>query len=581
MKLHRLKATTSTQQAQPPGRPRGRQIRALRRISQGLFLALFLFLLFQTEFRGTFDSAYSELIRLKYPVSIFLEMDPLVAFSTAVSSHALYGKVIWALVIIVGTVIVGRFFCGWICPLGTINHLFSSFQPEHKGKKRVEANRYKKWMATKYYLLFALIALSIFTSLQTGLIDPIPFLVRSLSVGILPAVNLAVRAGLDSLYASNIGILQGLADAGYRVLGSSVLSYKTQYYHFAFLIGGIFVAVLVLNRFITRFWCRGICPLGALMGLLSRFAVFGMEKDHAKCDDCNMCLLHCQGACDPQGKVPWRQAECHLCFNCDSVCPNDVIRFKFFPRLDAVRVQPDLKRRRVLESFAAGLVALPLFRTSLGWTKNRNDRLIRPPGSLEEAEFLARCIRCGECMKVCPTNAIQPTMFEAGIEGIWTPSLVMRVGYCEYHCVLCSQVCPTGAIWKITEAEKLGLPASGTEPEAGAADGRRSAPIKIGTAFYDRGRCLPWAMDIPCIVCEEFCPTSPKAIWVLREEVTRSDGSTVVVQRPRVDVDRCVGCGICEYVCPVQDRPAVYVTNIGETRSRTNQIRLESGSYNK
>jgi polyferredoxin len=558
------------------GSPRGRRIRWVRRISQGFFLALFFFLLFQTEFRGDFDQSSAEIIRLKYPVSLFLEMSPLVAVSTALSTHAIYNKVILALIIIVGTILIGRFFCGWVCPLGTLNQFFSSFKPERKALARIDANRYKKWMSTKYYLLFAFIALAIFTSLQIGLLDPIAFLIRSLATSVLPGISAAMRHGLDSLYASNIRVLQIFADAGYSVLGASLLSYKPQYYNFGFLIGAIFLAVLVLNRFITRFWCRGICPLGALMGLFSHWSIFGMEKDHAKCDDCNLCLLHCQGACDPQGGVPWRQAECHLCFNCESVCPHDVIKFKFFPKQDrkSINARPDLKRRRVMESFAAGFIALPLFRASLGFAKNRNDRLIRPPGSLEEEEFLARCIRCGQCMKVCPTNAIQPALHESGIEGIWTPMLVMRVGYCEYNCVLCGQVCPTGAIWKITEAEKLGK-----SPETGDSD-QEAKPIKIGTAFFDRGRCLPWAMDIPCIVCEEFCPTSPKAIWTQEEEVTRSDGTVITVKRPRIDVDLCVGCGICEHACPVQDRPAVYVTNIGETRSRTNQIRLESGAYN-
>jgi len=567
---------TANESAKPAeGWARGRRLRGFRRISQLSFLVLFFFLLFQTDFRDIFDKGYAESIRLAHPVSIFLEMDPLVAFSTAFSTRAIYDRVILALILVVGTIFIGRFFCGWICPLGTINHFFSSFKPERRGKKRVDANHYKKWMAAKYYLLFVLIALSVFTSLQTGLLDPIPFLMRSISTSILPAMNTVLRWGLDSLYDSNIGMLQSLSDAGYFMLGTNLLSYKPQYYHLGFLIGILFLTVLVSNRFITRFWCRGICPLGALLGLLSRYSIFGMQKNQAKCDDCSLCTMHCQGACDPQGKTPWRQAECHLCFNCDSVCPKDAIQFKFFPRLDpqSIKVLPDLSRRRVMESFAAGFVALPLFRSSLGLSKNRNDRLIRPPGSLEEEDFLARCIRCGQCMKICPTNAIQPAFVEAGIEGLWTPMLVMRVGYCEYNCVLCSDVCPTGAIWKITEAEKLGKSyGTGRSP-------RKAKPISIGTAFFDRGRCLPWAMDIPCIVCEEFCPTSPKAIWTAEEQVTRSDGTPITLQRPRVDVDLCVGCGVCEHMCPVQDRPAVYITNIGETRSRTNQIRLESGAY--
>jgi len=550
------------------------KIRLLRRISQAVFFFLFLFLLFQTEFRGTFDEDGAGSVQIGYPVSIFLEMDPLVAFSTAISTHTLYGKLIWAVLIIIGTLIFGRFFCGWICPLGTLSHFLSSYKPERRGRTRVTANKYKGWMSVKYYLLFGLIITSIFSSVQTGLIDPIPFLVRSLSVSVLPAMSYALGNGLDYLYNTDVGFLKTASDAGYYVFGSNILSYVPRFFHFGWVIGVIFVVVMLLNRFITRFWCRGICPLGAFFGLISRFAIFGMVKDDSKCDDCNLCKLHCQGACDPQGGAQWRQAECHLCFNCEAVCPNDVIKFRFFPGLEGIKLNPDLKRRRVLASVAAGAAALPVMRASTGYEKRPNEFLIRPPGSVAEDEFLARCIRCGECMKVCPTNSIQPTMLEAGPEGIWTPMLVMRVGPCEHTCVLCSEVCPTGAIWKITEAEKLGK----TDPDD---PDKEVNPMKIGTAFFDRGRCLPWAMATACIVCEEFCPTSPKAIWTKEEEVTRPDGTTVVVKRPHVDPERCIGCGTCESVCPVQNKPAVYVTNIGETRSRTNQILLESGKSEK
>jgi ferredoxin len=179
-------------------------------------------------------------------------------------------------------------------------------------------------------------------------------------------------------------------------------------------------------------------------------------------------------------------------------------------------------------------------------------------------------------MKVCPNNALHPAFFEAGIEGLWTPILIARIGYCEPSCVLCGQVCPTGAIQKITEREKLGVGVP---------------PVKIGTAFYDHGRCLPWSMQTPCIVCEEFCPTSPKAIWVeeVDAEVRLAEPGPngeppgmkkVHLQRPHVDPALCIGCGACEKVCPVQDRPAVYVTSIGETRSKTNVILLENTNYN-
>jgi len=169
-------------------------------------------------------------------------------------------------------------------------------------------------------------------------------------------------------------------------------------------------------------------------------------------------------------------------------------------------------------------------------------------------------------MKACPNDALHPTLTEAGLEGIWTPTVVPRIGYCEASCVLCSQVCPTGAIWKTSSKEK------GWSPEKAGSD---TKAIRIGTAFFDRGRCLPWAMATQCIVCEEWCPTSPKAIYLRPAEVVDANGKIKQVMQPYLDPERCVECGACEFACPVRVHPAVYVTSIGESRSPANQILLK------
>jgi ferredoxin len=215
----------------------------------------------------------------------------------------------------------------------------------------------------------------------------------------------------------------------------------------------------------------------------------------------------------------------------------------------------DLGRRRVITSALSGVVAVPLLRSvSLSKPGFSNPGLIRPPGSLEEKEFLRRCVRCGECMKVCITNGLQPTLMEAGLEGIWSPVLIPRIGYCEYRCTLCGQVCPTGAIKKLELQEKM--------------------KVKIGLAMIDKGRCLPYAHATPCIVCEEVCPTPKKAIWFEEARVKDREGKEKVLKQPRVDLELCIGCGICETKCPVVGRPAIYVTSVGESRSKENQLLL-------
>ena len=537
----------------------------LRRTLQIIFFLLFLFLLLKTEFRGSLHAAATDM-RIPYPVRLFFQIDPLVALSNLLSSRALYHGLLWSLVVLIPTLFLGRFFCGWICPLGSVHHFFGSLKSERKrGKRLLESNRYKRWQTTKYYLLIAGLAAALLGSGILGWLDPIALLVRSLALSLLPGTNYALSAVLHAMEHSRFAPLQATGGILHFALGGWLLTFKQLYFRQAIGLGLIFIFLVALNFRITRFWCRALCPLGALLGIVSRWSVLGLVKHTEHCKDCDRCLLHCQGGDDPIGGVPWRQAECHLCLNCVADCPEQGLHFKFFAAQESLGAS--LQRRKVLTGLVAGAAVVPLLRSTPGFAAQRNARLLRPPGALDEDYFLARCIRCGECMKVCPTNALHPALGEAGLEGLWTPVMVPRIGYCETSCVLCSQVCPTGAIWEITSKEK-----------GWAAGGAHDAkPIHVGTAFFDRGRCLPWAMATECIVCEEWCPTSPKAIYLQPAEVVIADGNRTLVKQPLLDPARCVGCGACEYACPVRDQPAIYVTSIGESRSRTNQFLLNRG----
>jgi ferredoxin len=142
-------------------------------------------------------------------------------------------------------------------------------------------------------------------------------------------------------------------------------------------------------------------------------------------------------------------------------------------------------------------------------------------------------------MKVCLTNGLQPVLWEAGLEGIYTPRLVPRMGYCAHTCTLCSQVCPTGAIPRLELEVK-------------------QATV-LGTAFIYRNRCIPYTEGRDCLVCEEHCPVSPKAIAFVEQEVFNSQGAHILVKAPVVQPDRCIGCGHCEQVCPVGGAAAIRV----------------------
>jgi polyferredoxin len=506
----------------------------LRRLSQGLFLLLFVFLFLETESKGADE--------LGWPVRLFLDFDPLVLLTTLLSAHAAAIAFYLSIILIIITVILGRVFCGWVCPLGTLNNMV--------GSMRIRAGRHLHWFGLKYYILAFLLVSSIFTLQLVGLMDPISLLIRSFSLSVHPFFSHGATALFDALYRADIRGLTDASEALYSVLKKTVLPFRQPHYMQAFFVGVLFIAVLGLNLRERRLWCRYLCPLGALLGLLSRYSLLKRSVSEG-CNECGSCAQACQGGAAPDIKGGWRAEECYYCMNCDDLCPQNAVSFGFSGR--KARAGLDLGRRRLITAAALGAAAVPLMRIN-PVTERADPGLIRPPGSLPEREFLKRCVKCGECMKVCITNGLQPALLEAGLEGIWSPVLVPTVGYCEFRCTLCGQVCPTGAIKRLPLDEKV--------------------KVKIGLAMIDRNRCLPWAHATPCIVCEEVCPTPKKAIWLEEARVRGREGGEVLLKQPRVDLELCIGCGICEAKCPVMDRPAIYVTSIGESRSEENQLLL-------
>lgn len=511
----------------------------IRRISQGLFLLLFLFLFIQTESKGSNT--------IGYPVKLFLDFDPFIFLTTVLATRVQEIPIAFflSITVIIITIVLGRVFCGWVCPLGTLNNIVGSLKKKHLKKAPLYLHR------IKYYILIALLVSSVFTLQLAGILDPISLLIRSFSLSIYPLINYGARAFFDGLYNIDIPGVIYISESIYTVMKKSILSFQQTYYLQGIFIGVIFFTILGLNLVEKRFWCKYLCPLGALLGLFSRYAILKREVSEG-CTSCGMCDTVCQGAAFSEKREEWRKTECLACFNCDDICPANAVHFGFGRKSVP---SMDLGRRRVMLSVLSGVLVVPLIRsTPFSNIPSLNPRLIRPPGALEEEEFLKRCVKCGECMKVCITNGLQPTFLEAGLEGIWSPMLIPKIGYCEYRCTLCGQVCPSGAIRRLTFEDKM--------------------KVRIGIAMIDKSRCLPYANHTPCIVCEEVCPTPKKAIWFEDVIVKDRDGRKLIVKQPHVDLNLCIGCGICETKCPVGNKPAIYVTNIGESRSKTNQLLL-------
>jgi MauM/NapG family ferredoxin protein len=414
--------------------------------------------------------------------------------------------------------------------LGTILDVFSL----KRWRRSDAASPSEGWRRVKYFLLVTILAAAFFGNMSLLVLDPITILLRTLSTAIWPAFDRIITAAESTLYQ-----VPGLAKTVMELdtwLRPGILPSSPVYSRNSFLFLSIFLGIIALNLLKPRFWCRYLCPLGGLLGLLSKFALIQRVVGEG-CKGCRLCTADCPtGTIDSDKDYASDPGECTMCLDCFESCPQEGIALKArIPRPQWQEYDPG--RRDFLAALGTTIAGLALFRVGAG-TFRQPKHLLRPPG-INPEDFLSTCIRCAECIQACPTGGLQPSVTDAGLEGLWTPVLVPRIGYCDYSCNACGQICPTEAIPPLTLEQKR--------------------EMVIGKAYINTDRCIPWADNEGCIVCEEMCPIPDKAIYLEEIEILNDDGEMAILQLPHVDRELCIGCGVCEFKCPLDGEAAIRV----------------------
>jgi polyferredoxin len=460
---------------------------------------------------------------------LLMRLDPLAMLANLISSRTFEALSAIALIMVALALVTGRAWCGWLCPLGTVLDWFS-----FNRLRRWNLQLHDGWRSVKYMILFAIILAAIFTNLTLMIFDPLTIMVRSFAVAVWPALDSVITGG--EMLLSMIPPLQPAIANFNDFVRPALLPAEPLIYTDSLLFGLIFLGIIALNLISERFWCRYLCPLGAFYGLIAKIGII-RRRVNTSCIHCKLC----EDAC-PTGTIQRKKdcssdpSECIVCLKCMDSCP--CATSDFGPVYTAAKWNSYDPHLRHLLIGSGAAVVLALLSHIIPAARRKDTALVWPPGATERS-LCDRCIRCGLCIKSCPTAAIQPVPIGNDARVLWAPSIVPRTGFCQYSCNNCGQACPAQAIPALSLKVKQDTP--------------------IGWAYIDRNRCLPWAENTPCIVCEEMCPVPQKAIILTTVQVNDGKGGKIELQRPGVVKQRCIGCGLCEYKCPVSGQAAIRV----------------------
>jgi len=435
-------------------------------------------------------------------------LDPIWHIIGFIEKRPLTSNFIVFALLILATFFTGRFFCNYMCPLGSSLDLF---------------DRLKR----------AVIKIGIFSPPKSKGIE-LPFL----NSVIFTAIIFSAFLGLNlAHFTSPLSLSSALFGLFLNPLNWLQKGYLNPFLHLFFLI-----LPFLLGLKSHRTWCIYICPSGWFLGLLSSIGILKLFFS-SQCNTCKKCEQICpMDAIQLKDNKLVKPNLCHMCLLCIKDCPQGAISIKAL-NFKSSYGTPFLKERR--EFLLGGALGLAISHLATQKGVFRGDHIgslmpkefIRPPGAIPEKVFEILCIRCGLCMANCPSNTLQPLGFQNGLLSIFTPVLVPRIGACYPDCNLCGNLCPTGAIRNLELNEKQWA--------------------KMGTAVIYKEKCIAWEWEKRCLVCDEACPY---------DAITMVEVSGINVLVPIVVESRCNGCGACEMSCPVYPEKAIQVSPMGEIR---------------